>query len=159
MYTNKGHKEALQEVTGPLNEQITTLTGERDTAVQAQADLESQNATLTSERDALQAQIDTGTGDTSNEASEALEASFETFDQLDETIADAQTTEDKTTAVVELVSVLRQTAGEETPRLKSKTETKPADQSVKDENVTSEKKSFVENMAAVGEELLDISTS
>lgn len=101
----------------------------------------------------LQSQIEAGneTQD-DDEATQTLNETFTSLDTLDESVQNAETPEEKTTAVVSLVNTLRKSAGAKPARLKSKTEAPNAEHSEKDENVVNAKKSFSENLEAIEKE-------
>jgi len=161
MFVNqKKHDQVVQE-RDTLQTENATLTTERDTAIQERDNLQTQNDTLTQERDAaiqerdaLQARLDGGEQSEDGAATQALNETFESLDELDPSVQNAETPEEKTTAVVSLVNTLRQSAGATPARLKSKTESKKVDKTEKDENVVSDSKSFMENLEAIENELL-----
>ncbi len=160
MFISQSKYDKVVKERDDIRSENDTLITERNQAVQERDMLQTENDTLNTEcntaiqeRDHLQAQIDTTNEESSDVATLALNETFENLDELDDSIQSADTPEAKTTAVVSLVSTLRQSSGAKPARLQSKTETKPT-YSEKDENVTSEKKSFSENLESISKEFL-----
>jgi seryl-tRNA synthetase len=141
MFVKKSSYDEVVANNAELNEQVETLTTERDAAI--------------SERDTLQTSIDDGGNANDNTDMEAtLSEVVNSLDAIDDSIQNVETPQEKVSATAALISTLRQTPGAKSAIVTSKTEQAIIDGKAADKNVVSEKKDFMGNLASVTEEFL-----